>query len=155
MTSHDPHDIQHVSLREKGLLPAGEFDRKYLISLVQLFQGRLPRLNDFLDRADFFFIPDITPEPQAREKYLSKDRSREFRLFVERLEKLERFDLQTIEAAFRQIVQELGIEAKELIHPIRVALTGKTVGPGLFEVIYYLGKERTKTRLMKWVERSG
>ena len=46
----------------------------------------------------------------------------------------------------------LGIEAKKLIHPIRVALTGKTIGPGLFEVIYYLGKERSKKRLLKWVK---
>ena len=48
---------------------------------------------------------------------------------------------------------ELGIEAKVLIHPMRVALTGKTVGPGLFEVIYYLGKERTKERLAKFIKK--
>ena len=52
------------------------------------------------------------------------------------------------------MVKELGIEAKALIHPIRVALTGKTIGPGLFEVIHYLGRERAKQRLLKCVERS-
>lgn len=50
------------------------------------------------------------------------------------------------------MVKELNIETKILIHPIRVALTGKTVGPGLFEVIYYLGKETTKERLVKWIK---
>jgi glutamyl-tRNA synthetase len=50
-------------------------------------------------------------------------------------------------------VQELNIEAKTLIHPIRVALTGKTIGPGLFEVIYYLGKERTRERLLRQIKR--
>jgi len=49
----------------------------------------------------------------------------------------------------------LRIEAKTLIHPIRVALTGKTIGPGLFEVIYYLGKARTKERLTQWIEKRG
>ena len=47
----------------------------------------------------------------------------------------------------------MGIESKALIHPLRVALTGKTVGPGLFEVIYYLGKERTRTRLSRWIHK--
>ena len=61
----------------------------------------------------------------------------------------------TIEAGFRQLVRELNIESKTLIHPIRVALTGKTVGPGLFEVVYYLGKERTKERLKRWIKKEG
>lgn len=137
------------------LVEEDKIDRKYLISLVQLFQGRLSRLNDFVGWADFFFVSEVTPESKAREKYLEKDFSREFRLFAERLETLGPFDTPSIEAAFRAMVQELGIEAKTLIHPMRVALTGKTVGLGLFEVMQYLGKDRTKKRLMQWVERRG
>ena len=67
-------------------------------------------------------------------------------------EALKDFNVVTIEESFRKLVEELGIEAKVLIHPIRVALTGKTVGPGLFEVIYCLGKERTKKRLSKFIK---
>jgi len=50
------------------------------------------------------------------------------------------------------LVSELGIEAKVLIHPVRVALTGKTVGPGLFEVVYYLGLEKTRKRLARLIK---
>jgi len=142
-------------LIEKKYIEKDNFDRAYILSLVKLFQGRLSVLNDFPDWADFFFLEDITVEAQAQQKYLTKDLSREFKLFVERLEKLDKFDIETIESAFRQLVGELGIEAKTLIHPVRVALTGKTVGPGLFEVIYYLGKERVKERLMKRVKNGG
>lgn len=138
-------------LKEKKYI--GEaFDKEYIVSLVKLFQARLPRLNDFVDWADFFFVKDIVIDPAAKEKYLSQDLSREFKLFVERLETLEVFDTTSVETCFRQLTGELGIQAKKLIHPIRVALTGKTIGPGLFEVIYYLGKERTKERLLKWVK---
>ncbi|MDD5595471.1 MAG: glutamate--tRNA ligase, partial [Candidatus Omnitrophica bacterium] len=91
-------------------------------------------------------------DPQAKEKFLSKDLSKEFRLFIQRLEALEHFDPETIEGAFRALVKELNLEAKALIHPIRVALTGKTIGPGLFEVIYYLGLNRTKKRLEKFTK---
>ncbi|MCX5706577.1 MAG: glutamate--tRNA ligase [Candidatus Omnitrophica bacterium] len=130
-------------------------DRQYLVSLVKLFQARLSTINDFSDWADFFFTEDITIDPKAKEKYLSSDLSREFKLFINKLDGLDKFDIDSIEESFRKLVEELGIESKALIHPIRVAITGKTIGPGLFEVIYYLGKDRTKARLLKWIERGG
>ena len=89
---------------------------------------------------------------EAKAKFLTADLSKEFRLFVEKLEALENFDISNIEAGFRDLVKELNIESRVLIHPIRVALTGKTIGPGLFEVIYYLGKQRTKQRLSKFIK---
>jgi glutamyl-tRNA synthetase len=142
-------------LIEKGYISKDNFDRNYLVSLVKLFQGRLSVLNDFLDWADFFFVKEIKMDRQAQEKFLSQDLSKEFTLFIERLEALDTFDLASIESSFRELVKELKMEAKTLIHPIRVALTGKTVGPGLFEVIYYLGKARTKERLMRWIRKGG
>lgn len=139
-------------LIEKKFIAKEHFDENYIFSLVKLFQARLTTLNDFLDWADFFFLKDIRIDPAAQEKYLSKDLSKPFLIFVQRLEALSSFDVSSIEKTFRDLVKELGIESKALIHPIRVALTGKTIGPGLFEVIYYLGKERSRERLMKWVK---
>jgi len=137
-------------LKEKNYIQGDNIDSNYLLSLIKLFQERVARLNDFVDWADFFFQEEINIDPQAKEKFLSKDLSKEFRLFIQRLGALERFEPETIEEAFRELVKELNLETKALIHPIRVALTGKTIGPGLFEVIYYLGLERTKKRLEKF-----
>lgn len=127
-------------------------DRNYIVSLVKLFQPRLSVINDFPEWADFFFLDQPKMDPAAEEKYLTQDLSREFKLFIERLRALKNFDLASIEECFRGLVSELGIEAKALIHPVRVALTGKTIGPGLFEVIYYLGSERTCQRLSKYIK---
>jgi glutamyl-tRNA synthetase len=140
-------------LAAKGYINPDNFDRNYLVSLVKLFQARLSTLNDFADWADFFFLDDITPDPAAKEKFLNQDFSREFSLFIERLDALKQFDIAGIETTFRELLKEVNIQSKTLIHPIRVALTGKTIGPGLFELIYYLGKERTRKRLMKWVKK--
>ena len=140
-------------LIEKGYIKPDNFDRNYLVSLVKLFQGRLTTLNDFADWADFFLCDQINMDPAAEKKHLAQDLSREFGMFIERLDLLAQFDVASIESCFRQLVEELGIESKALIHPVRVALTGKTIGPGLFEVIYYLGRERANTRLRKAVER--
>ncbi|MGA2775178.1 MAG: glutamate--tRNA ligase [Candidatus Omnitrophota bacterium] len=140
-------------LIEKNYIDKDNFDRNYVVSLVKLFQARLNTLADFPEWADFFFLKEIIIEPEAQKKYLSQNLSKEFTLFLKRLDTLQNFDITAIETEFRSMVAELGIEAKALIHPIRVALTGKTVGPGLFEVIYYLGKERTKQRLDKFIKK--
>lgn len=139
-------------LIEKRYIVKENFNRDYLLGLVKLFQPRLSRLNDFLDWADFFFVEDIQIDPAAREKFLSKDLSQEFKLFIAELEKLEDFSIENIEKSFRYLVSALNIEAKVLIHPLRVALTGKTIGPGLFELVYYLGLERSRRRLLKWAK---
>ncbi len=104
-----------------------------------------------MDWADFFFLDDVNLDPSAQEKYLKQDFSREFSLLSKGL-KAEEFDICSIEESFRSLVSQLGIETKVLIHPVRVALTGKTIGPGLFEVIYYLGRERTNERLRKFIK---
>lgn len=141
-----------ADLIEKNYINKDNFDRDYLLSLVKLFQPRLSVVNDFAQWADFFFIDAPLIDEAARIKYLSRDLSSEFRSFVERVNALESFNIASIEESFRSLVAELGIEAKELIHPIRVALTGKTIGPGLFEVIYYLGKERFAQRLGRFIK---
>jgi len=141
-------------LVEKKYIEADGFDREYVFSIIKLFQSRLTRLNEFIDWADFFFRKEINIDPQAQQKYLSGNLSGEFKLFSQRLDALYaegKFNIAAIEEVFRVLVAELGISSKELIHPLRVALTGKTIGPGLFEVIYYLGMERTKERLSKWI----
>jgi glutamyl-tRNA synthetase len=158
LKSEDPQSLTDAvipMLIEKKYIDKDNFDRDYVMSLVKLFQPRLTVLNDFVDWADFFFLKNITIDPAAEQKFLAQDLSKEFKLFIDRLGKLDKFDIAAIEASFRELVAELNIQAKALIHPIRVALTGKTIGPGLFEVIYYLGKEQTKERLMKWVKRGG
>jgi len=140
-------------LIEKHYIDKTNFDRNYIFSLVKLFQARLTTLNDFVDWADFFFAQEPEIDPEAKKKFLSQDLSKEFSLLIKRLEALDKFDIVSIETSFREMVKELGIEAKTLIHPIRVALTGKTIGPGLFEVIYYLGKERIQERLSKFIKK--
>jgi glutamyl-tRNA synthetase len=57
------------------------------------------------------------------------------------------FNVKAAEETFREVVAQLGIEAGVLVHPVRVALTGRAVGPGLFDTMAVLGKERTVRRL--------
>lgn len=154
LKSADPRKLLEELLPlliEKKYVKEADLDREYVLGLIKLFQARLSRLNDFVDWADFFFMEEIKIDPVAQEKFLSKDLSGEFRLFIAELEKLSDFNIENIEKSFRDLVNRLNIEAKVMIHPLRVALTGKTIGPGLFEIIYYLGREKVRSRLSKFI----
>ncbi len=106
-------------------------------------------LVDFLDWAAFALKDDFTLDAEAKAQHLSQDKSREFKLLAERLSSVSDFNIKTTEEAFRSLVEELGIKAGDLVHPVRVALTGKAVGPGLFDTMVVLGKEKTVTRLSR------
>ncbi len=125
------------------------FDRKKLESIVKLYQGRMNTLADFLDWTDFLFEDTLVIDEETRKKFFSGDTKKRFGLLSERLKASAVFDAPSAEAVFREVVKELGIEASELVHPVRVALTGKTVGPGLFDTMIILGKDKVIERLLK------
>ena len=134
------------SLKEKGYISA-DFDRERLEKIADLFKARMATLTDFLEWADFVFVDKMTVGGEIRQQYLSHDRSKEFQLLSGRISRLDIFDAASLEKVFRDLVAELGIQASELVHPVRVALTGKTIGPGLFDTMAILGKEKTVQRL--------
>jgi len=141
-------DLLVPLLQEKKYL-TDEFDRKQLENIVNLFKGRLSTLEDFLDWADFIFVDKVSIRIADKEKFLSHDLSREFLLLSDRLNKIDIFTHETAEKVFRDVAAELNVKTSDLVHPVRVALTGKSVGPGLFETMSVLGKEKTVERLKK------
>jgi len=135
-------------LLEKGYL-GNEFDRKRLEGVVRLFKGRLATLADFLDWADFAFIDNIVISDENKQQFFTDETIKRFHRLSEKFSRVDPFTAQETEKAFRDLVEELGIKAADLVHPVRVALTGKTIGPGLFETMEVLGKEKTVCRLKK------
>jgi len=119
----------------------------YLLKVVELYQIRIKTFNEFLPLADFFFRDDFLWEEEAKTA-LAKDESRELlRLFTARLESSGDFSPEAIEKLCRELAAERKVKAAALIHPIRAAVSGKTRGAGLFEILELLGRERVLRRL--------
>ncbi|MBF0571835.1 MAG: glutamate--tRNA ligase [Candidatus Omnitrophica bacterium] len=127
--------------------PGANIQGKDFDHMVQLFKGRMSTLLDFLDWTDFIFNDKVNFEEEVRSKHLSQDMSKEFNLLAERLSAISDFNVKAAEQAFREVVAQLGIEAGALVHPVRVALTGRAVGPGLFDTMVVLGRDKTSQRL--------
>ena len=136
-------------LKENNLLREDE-DEEWLRKIVALEQERLKTLSQITEYADFFFLSQLTYDEKAVEKVLRKEgASRILREYRNGLKDLQPFTVETVESVARKIIAGLRIKGGALIHPTRVALTGRTVGPGLFELMALLGREVTIKRLDK------
>jgi glutamyl-tRNA synthetase len=104
-------------------------------------------LLDFIERADFLFKDELVIADELKSEHFRPQTAPVFCALAQRLEALTDFNAFTAETAFRELVAAQGLSASDLVHPVRVALTGRTIGPGLFETMSVLGKERTISRL--------
>jgi glutamyl/glutaminyl-tRNA synthetase len=105
-------------------------------------------MTTFAVRAEPLLKDDFSYASDAQE-ILAKNLTPQITALKERLSKIEKFDKTIIEAEFRATAALLGLKVKELVHPVRVALTGQRVGAGLFETMEVLGKERVLKRLAR------
>ncbi len=120
----------------------------WFFSVLELLRPRAKRLDDFVSQGSFFFTDTVQYDPAAVDQHLRRPEMDEHLAALDAaLAQVPTFDPESLEAALRKVAETRGVNAASLIHAIRVALTGKTVGPGLFEVVALLGRERTHERL--------
>jgi glutamyl-tRNA synthetase len=101
-----------------------------------------------VDQARPFLVDRVEYEPEAVRKHLTRPGlGLDVEALTTALEKAVPFDESHVEAAVRGTAAERGLKAGDLIHAARVAVTGRTASPGIFEVLVLLGRDRTVKRL--------
>jgi glutamyl-tRNA synthetase len=120
--------------------------RTGLRDAVAISQEKIGTLTDFLPLAGFLFDGPVD-DPKAREKWLDEDHRELLAQARAVLADLDPFDTETIDAALRAFVAAGGHKAKDVFQPIRVALAGTPVSPGIFESLAVLGREESLKRL--------
>ena len=123
-------------------------DPAWLAEVVELYKTRAETVEDLVRQTQGLFT-DQTPfdEEAVRLRLKQPGVGQRLKAFADRLEKLQKWDAASTEAACRALAEELKLKAADLIHPTRVAVTGRSVGPSLFHVLQVAGKERTLSRL--------
>ena len=139
-------------LREAGLWsddPTPE-QRATLGRVLELLRPRAKRLTDFVEQARPFLTDTVEYESDAVAKHLVMPGLKDHvSALAHVLRTVAPFDEPHVEAAVRGTASERGLKAGALIHATRVAVTGRTTSPGLFEVLVLLGRERTVDRLAR------
>jgi glutamyl-tRNA synthetase len=123
-------------------------DRKRLSKVAALFKERARTLNDFFDWSEYVFSDDIKYEEAAVNKRLKKPGVGKLLNEVKSaFSGLGNFSKESTEEAIRKIAEAMNIKAADIIHPVRVAVSGRLMGPGLFELLEVLGKDKVIKRL--------
>jgi glutamyl-tRNA synthetase len=142
-------------LREAGLLnedmPPDRFE--WIRDIVTAVGDRLKTLSQIVDYSAFFFVDKLEYDEKAVQKRLRKEYVPQMLEDLNaRLRTIDPFDEANLEEEIRSFAEESGLSASKIIHPLRVALTGKSVGPGIFETVALLGREKVIQRLDKAIE---
>jgi glutamyl-tRNA synthetase len=124
----------------------------WLHRLFELLRPRAKRLTDFVEQARPLLVDVVEYEPEAVRKHLAvPDLAPHVEVLVEALRATDPFDELHVEATIRGVAATRNIKPAALIHATRVAVTGRTASPGLFEVLALLGREATVARLQRLV----
>jgi glutamyl-tRNA synthetase len=126
---------------------APEWPGEYLRRIVVLLRERARTLVELVAQARVFVSDDLRYDARAVAKFLGETERRHIEALGAELATVDSWETATIEAAFHRVIEHAGLKLGKLAQPVRVALTGGTVSPGIFEVCAILGKERTLARL--------
>jgi glutamyl-tRNA synthetase len=127
---------------------------EWLAQLVILVRERAKTLTDMVMWVTPYFGQAVALDEEAAKKFLTPAMAPILGKLLERFERFPSYSKQEWEEGFKKLVEEEGIKMGQLAQPVRVALTGRTASPGLFEVMEVLGRERTLFRLRKGIERA-
>ena len=126
----------------------------WLAQLVVLVKERTKTLIEMVEWVRPYFGQTTVFEEEAANKYLTPGVVPLLGKLVARFEAFPAFSRQDWEQSFKALVEEEGIKMGQLAQPVRLALTGRTASPGLFEVMEVLGRERTLLRLRQGIARA-
>ncbi len=148
-----PADVYRQRFRRElsaaGLLP-DDVAESYLDAVCALLRERIKSWPETALQAGYFFTEQYPFDPDAVRKRLKKEGATELLAALrDAYSALPSFDAASTEAALRGIAEARGINASELIHPLRVSVTGQPGGPSLFHLLEVLGRDRTLARLAR------
>jgi len=130
--------------------------RDWLRAVLELVKPRVKTLAAIPEESRFFFVPDdaLTYDPDGLRKHLAADAvPPALAALTEAWSQLADWSPASLEASLRALAEASGLKAGQLIHPVRLAVTGRTASPGLFEVVVLLGRDATLARLRRLLDR--
>lgn len=130
---------------------------QYLLDVIELMKVRSKRTTDLVENSVYFFKDPQTYEEKAARKYFKDNAAELLKEIYTELEQLQVFDKDHLEKLYHDFAQKSEISFGKIIHPARLAVSGVSFGPGLFELLSILGKEVVLRRIktaVSFIERN-
>ncbi len=127
-------------------------DKNYLRAVLSIVKEKIKLLSDVSEWTRYFFVEDYEFDPAAVEKVFGKPEAAE-RLIALRDEfaGIENWNLETLESTLKNLAQKVGCKTGDLVHPARVAVSGRSVGASLYHMLEVMGKERVLKRFHRLI----
>ena len=131
-------------------------DQDYLRAVLAIVKEKIKLLSDVSEWTRYFFTEKYEFDAAAVQKVFGKPEAAE-RLIALRGEfaKIDNWNLEKIESILKTLAQKLGCKTGDLVHPARVAVSGRSVGPSLYHMLEVMGKERVLARFDRTIARLG
>jgi glutamyl-tRNA synthetase len=124
----------------------------WMEQLVVMLRERARTLVEMAAAAEPYMVQEPRMESEAVQKFLTPTMAPILETLAQRFHSAKEFSKETLEGIFKVVLEESGLKMGQLAQPVRVALTGRAVSPGIFEVIDLLGREATMLRLRRGIE---
>ena len=140
-------------LSQIGINISDPEDQRFL-KAVESVKPRARTLKEMAEMMRFYFVDDeqIEYDPKGAKKFFKPEIIPVMEELIQKLEQIPQFDEKNLESLFRGLAEEHGLKLKQIAQPVRLALTGRTVSPGLFEIMDILGKDVVLNRLKRAIE---
>ena len=138
-------------LAEMGLIISKGPD---LASIMDGIKERAKTIVELADMAKFYYLEDIDYDEKAAGKFLTAETGKVLEEIASGLESLDNLSGESVEALFKVIAEQSGLKLGKVAQPVRVALTGGTTSPSIFEIVPLLGKDITIKRVKKAAEKA-
>jgi glutamyl-tRNA synthetase len=127
-------------------------ESEWLERMVATLQPRAKTLVDLVESAHFYLSKEISIDAKAQAKFLTPTIRPALSNLLECLEKLQSWKVTDIQGAFEEVMRNHHLGLGKIAQPVRVALTGSTASPGIFEVVEVLGRDITINRINRTLE---
>jgi glutamyl-tRNA synthetase len=133
-------------LKEAGLV-TGEPDMGWLEKVVAAQREKAKTMVEMVELSRYFLADKVEFDEKAKNKFLTAETKPVVERLIEMMEPLDTFSEDTLKPVFEKVMEETGLKMGKVAQPVRVALTGGTISPGIFDTIEIFGKEKTLERL--------
>ncbi|MGE3062215.1 MAG: glutamate--tRNA ligase [bacterium] len=154
ITNYDSHKLLELTkpfFREAGI-DISKTDETTLAKIMDSVKEKARYLKDIPQLTRFFFEDVKELDEKGKAKYLTPDRIEHLRILREKLKNADVFTHDSVENIYKNYAEEKALKGGDIIHPTRMALSGKTEGPSLFLMMEIMGKEEVLSRLTKIIE---
>ena len=131
-------------------------DEKYLRDVLAIVKEKIKLLKDVPEWTAYFFIENYEFDPAAVEKVFGQpEAATRLSALRDEVAKIDNWNVDQIESRLKALAETLGCKTGDLVHPARVAVSGRTVGPSLYHMLEVMGKDRVLARFDRMIAQLG